>query len=69
MLMLLVTGLMDLRVMAAVAIAITLEQLAPAPAFAARTIGVIAILAGIFIFAQALGWHTHLLVIGFARPA
>ncbi len=69
MLMLLVTGLMDLRVMAAVAIAITLEQLAPAPAFAARTIGVIAILAGIFIFAQALGWHAHLLVIGFARPA
>ncbi len=52
MLVLLATGVMDLGMMAAVAAAITLEQLAPAPLRFARATGVIAILAGIFVLVR-----------------
>ncbi len=55
MLVLLALGVMDLRVMVSVAAAITLEQIAPAPAWTARTIGAAAILAGLFTLARALG--------------
>jgi Predicted metal-binding integral membrane protein len=50
---LLVIGVMDLRVMAAVTAAITLERLAPASARVARAIGAIVILAGLFLTALA----------------
>ena len=52
---LLVTGVMDLRVMAVVAAAITAERLAPAGARVARAIGAIAIAAGVFLIARAAG--------------
>lgn len=51
----LVLGVMDLRVMAAVSVAITAERLAPAGARVARAIGVIVIGAGLFLIAQAAG--------------
>jgi predicted metal-binding membrane protein len=50
---LLVTGVMDLRAMAAVTAAITLERLAPAGMHAARFIGIVAIGAGLFMLAGA----------------
>ncbi len=55
MLILIATGVMDIGVMAAIAAAITLEQLAPAGELVARGIGVAAILAGVFMILHALG--------------
>ena len=52
---LLVLGMMDLRVMAAVTAAITIERLAPAGARAARAIGVVAVGMGLLLIAQAVG--------------
>jgi predicted metal-binding membrane protein len=48
----LVIGVMDLRAMAAVTAAITLERLAPAGERVARAIGVVAIGAGLFLIAS-----------------
>lgn len=50
---LLVLGIMDLRAMAAVTAAITLERLAPAGLYAARVTGIVAIGAGLFMIAGA----------------
>jgi predicted metal-binding membrane protein len=55
MAILLVIGFMDLRAMAFVTAAITLERLAPAGERVARAIGVIAIGAGVFLIARAAG--------------
>jgi len=55
MTVLLVAGVMDLRVMAAVAAAITLERLVPWPAPAARVAGVLAVAAGVVALGRALG--------------
>ncbi len=55
MLVLLATGVMDLGIMAAVTAAITLEQVAPMPVRIARGVGIVVILAGIFIFVRAVG--------------
>jgi predicted metal-binding membrane protein len=55
---LLVTGVMDLRAMAVVAAAITVERLAPAGEHVARAIGAIAIGAGVFLIARAAGLGT-----------
>jgi predicted metal-binding membrane protein len=52
---LLVIGVMDLRAMALVTVAITLERLAPAGEPVARAIGVIVIGAGLFLIARAAG--------------
>ena len=52
---LLVAGVMDLRVMAVVMAAITLERLAPAGARVARGIGAVAVAAGSFLIARAAG--------------
>jgi predicted metal-binding membrane protein len=52
---LLVIGVMDLRAMAGVTIAITLERLAPSGEHVARAIGVIVAGAGFFLLAQAAG--------------
>jgi predicted metal-binding membrane protein len=52
---LLVIGVMDLRAMAIVAAAITLERLAPAGQRVARIIGVVVIAAGLFLMARAGG--------------
>ncbi len=46
-------GVMDLRVMAVVTAAITVERLAPAGERAARRIGMIAIAAGVVLIARA----------------
>ena len=46
---------MDLRAMAVVAAAITLERLAPAGERVARAIGTIAIGAALFLIARAVG--------------
>jgi predicted metal-binding membrane protein len=54
MAILLVTGVMDLGVMAMVAAAITSERLAPRPERAARATGVVAIAAGALLIAGAL---------------
>lgn len=51
---LLVVGVMDLRAMAVVAAAITLERLAPAGQRVARGIGVVVIAAGVSLIARAL---------------
>jgi predicted metal-binding membrane protein len=51
----LVLGGMDLRVMAAVGAAITSERLAPAGAWVARAIGVVVVGAGLVLIAQAAG--------------
>ena len=53
MAILLVIGVMDLRAMAVVAAAITLERLAPASARVARAIGVVVVAAGLFLITQA----------------
>jgi predicted metal-binding membrane protein len=50
---LLVIGVMDLRAMAAMSAAITLERLAPAGDRVARCIGVVAIVAGLLQLASA----------------
>jgi predicted metal-binding membrane protein len=50
---LLVTGVMDLRAMAVVAAAITLERLAPGGERVARAIGIVVVGAGLFLIAQA----------------
>jgi predicted metal-binding membrane protein len=52
---LLVIGVMDLRAMAAVAVAITAERLAPAGEHVARAIGVVVVVAGVFLIARAAG--------------
>jgi predicted metal-binding membrane protein len=52
---LLVMGVMDLRAMAIVAGAITLERLAPAGQRVARVIGVLVVAAGLFLLARAIG--------------
>ncbi len=51
---LLAIGVMDLRVMAAVTAAITIERLAPKGEQAARAIGVVAILGGLFLVARGI---------------
>ncbi len=55
MLVLLATGVMDLGIMAAVAAAVTLEQVVPTPVSIARATGIVLILAGIFIFVRTIG--------------
>jgi predicted metal-binding membrane protein len=52
---LLVIGVMDLRAMAVVAAAITVERLAPAGERVARVIGGVVVGAGLFLIAQAAG--------------
>jgi predicted metal-binding membrane protein len=52
---LLVVGVMDLRAMAVVAAAITVERLAPAGERVARAIGAVAVGAGLFVIARAAG--------------
>src|SRR5687767_2071335 len=55
MAILLVIGVMDLRAMAVVAAAITVERLAPAGERVARATGVVAVGAGLFLIARAAG--------------
>jgi predicted metal-binding membrane protein len=55
MTILLVIGVMDLRAMAVVAAAITVERLAPAGERVARAVGVIIVGAGLFLIARAAG--------------
>jgi predicted metal-binding membrane protein len=52
---LLVIGVMDLRAMAVVTAAITVERLAPGGERAARAIGAVVVGAGLFLIAQAAG--------------
>jgi predicted metal-binding membrane protein len=52
---LLVIGVMDPRVMAAVAAAITIERLAPAGERVARAIGAVVVAAGVLLIARAAG--------------
>ena len=52
---LLVIGMMDLRAMAVVAAAITVERVAPAGERVARGIGAVAVGAGLFLIARATG--------------
>ncbi len=54
MMILLVTGVMDLGIMAIVAAAITIERLAPRPERVARLIGVASMVAGALVIARAL---------------
>ena len=58
MAILLVIGVMDLRAMAVVAAAITVERLAPAGARVARAIGAVVVGAGVFLIARAAGSGT-----------
>jgi predicted metal-binding membrane protein len=55
MIILLVTGVMDLGAMAMVAAAISAERLAPSPERIARATGVIIIGAGALMIVRALG--------------
>ena len=55
MAILLVAGVMDLRAMAVVTAAITVERLAPAGERVARAIGTVTVVAGVFLIAQAAG--------------
>jgi predicted metal-binding membrane protein len=55
MALLLVIGVMDLRAMAVVAAAITIERLAPAGERVARAIGVVVVGAGLLLIAPAAG--------------
>jgi len=55
MAILLITGMMNLASMAIIAVAITVERLAPRPQLIARTAGFIMIVAGVLVFARALG--------------
>jgi predicted metal-binding membrane protein len=52
---LLVIGVMDLRAMAVIAAAITVERLAPAGERVARAIGAVVVAAGLFLIARAAG--------------
>ena len=63
MVILLVTGIMDLGAMALAASAITAERLAPRPGRAARLAGVVVIAAGALMIARALGapWPASLM--------
>ena len=54
MAILLVAGVMDLRTMAVVMTAITLERLAPGGKRVARTIGVVLVIVGLFLIARAI---------------
>lgn len=56
MAILLVIGIMDLRVMAAVAAAVTVERLTPAGEHVARAIGIVIVGAGLFLIARAAGF-------------
>src|SRR3989449_5142151 len=60
---LLVIGVMDLRAMAVVAAAITVERLAPAGERVARTTGIVVVGAGVFLIARAAGlrWRIRIL--------
>jgi predicted metal-binding membrane protein len=55
MAILLVIGVMDLRAMAVVAAAITVEHLAPAGQRVARAIGAAVVGVGLFLIARAAG--------------
>src|SRR6266581_3559570 len=55
MAILLVIGVMDLRAMAAVAAAITVERLAPAGERVARATGAVVVVAGLFLIMRAAG--------------
>ena len=55
MAILLVAGVMDLRAMAVVTAAITVERLAPAGERVARAIGTVTVVAGLFLIARAAG--------------
>ena len=55
MAILLVIGVMDLRAMAVVAAAITVERLAPAGEVVARALGAVVVGAGLFLIARAVG--------------
>jgi predicted metal-binding membrane protein len=55
MAILLVIGVMDLRAMAVVTAAITLERLAPADERVAQAIGAVVVGAGLFMIARAAG--------------
>jgi predicted metal-binding membrane protein len=55
MAILLVIGVMDLRVMAVVAVAITVEHLAPSGERVARAIGAVVVGTGLFLIARAAG--------------
>jgi predicted metal-binding membrane protein len=57
---LLVSGVMDLRAMAVVTSAITAERLAPAGDRVARGIGVVTVIAGLWLIAQAAGFYQAL---------
>jgi predicted metal-binding membrane protein len=52
---LLVNGVMDLRTMALVTLAISAERLAPAPERVAQVIGVVVIVLGLSMLAHAIG--------------
>jgi len=54
MAMLLVIGIMDLRAMSVVTVAITLERLAPAGQRVAQAVGVVAVAAGLLLIARAV---------------
>ena len=55
MTILLVIGVMDLRAMALVAAAITVERLAPAGERVAQTVGAVVVGVGVFLIARAAG--------------
>jgi predicted metal-binding membrane protein len=55
MAILLVIGVMDVRAMAVVAAAITVERLSPGGVRVARAIGVIVVGAGLFLIVRAAG--------------
>ncbi|MEO8622762.1 MAG: DUF2182 domain-containing protein, partial [bacterium] len=55
MMILLVTGVMDLRVMGVVGAAITIERLTPREERFVRTIGALAVVLGVLLVARALG--------------
>jgi predicted metal-binding membrane protein len=57
MLITLVAGVMDLRVMALVTAAITIERLAPAAERVAHAIGAGVIVAGLLLIARAAGFQ------------
>jgi predicted metal-binding membrane protein len=53
MAILVVIGVMDLRLMAALTVAMAAERLAPSADRAARVIGALTVLAGVFLIARA----------------
>jgi predicted metal-binding membrane protein len=57
MVILLVIGVMDLRVMAIVAVLITAERLAPVGPHAARAIGALVTVTGLLLIARAIGFR------------